>query len=257
MAMLGLVRDGAVAVVTFNRPPANAITRDFFRELEDLMPELTTPGVRAVVVTGSGRFFSAGLDLFEVFAYGSADFTDFTTRFDAGFLGLFALPKPVVAAVNGHAVAGGVVLAATADFRVMADGDGRVGLTEIQVGLPFPVSVLEIVRYACAGPHLTELLCRGLTYPPRAACTRQLVDEVVPAADLMQRSAALARELAALSPSAFAATKRALRAETLARMRAVPPGTDPVWEQWRAPETRAAVEAYRTRTLSAKGRSTS
>jgi enoyl-CoA hydratase len=257
MAMLGLVRDGAVAVVTFNRPPANAITRDFFREVEQLLPELAAPAVRAVVITGSGRFFSAGLDLFEVFAYGSADFSDFTTRFDAGFLGLFALQKPVVAAMNGHAVAGGAVLAAIADFRVMADGDGRVGLTEIQVGLPFPVSVLEIVRYACAGPHLTELLCRGLTYPPRAACTRQLVDEVLPASDLLPRSLSLARELAALTPAAFAATKRALRGETLARLRAVPPGTDPVWDQWRAPETRAAVDAYRARTLSAKSRGTS
>src|SRR5262249_34827289 len=104
---------------------------------------------------------------------------------------------------------------------------------------------------------LTELLCRGLTYPPRAACTRQLVDEVVPASDLLPRSTALARELAALSPAAFAATKRALRAETLARLRAVPPGTDPVWEPWRAPETRAAVDAYRTRTLSARSRGSS
>ena len=83
--------DGGVAVVTLDRPPANAMNRDFFVELEAMLPRLAAPEVRAVLLVGTGRFFSAGLDLFEVFAYGPADFTDFTRRFDAGFAGLFAL----------------------------------------------------------------------------------------------------------------------------------------------------------------------
>src|SRR4029077_13032439 len=136
---------------TIDRPPANALNRDFFAELVALLGRLEAAAdVRAVVMTGTGRFSSAGLDLFEVFGYPPGDFTDFTARFDAGFAALFGFPKPVVAAVNGHAVAGGAVLAAAADVRLMAEGDGRVGLTEIQVGVPFPAAILEIVRSACA-----------------------------------------------------------------------------------------------------------
>jgi enoyl-CoA hydratase len=245
---------GPVTTLTLDRPPANALTRDFFVELLAVLRDLAAPDVGAVVITGSGRFFSAGLDLFEVFAYDDATFQDFAARFDAGFTALFEFPKPVVAAVNGHAVAGGAVLAALCDVRLAADGDGRSGLTEILLGVPFPASVLEPVRLACAGPHLTELLYHGRTYRPAEACARRLVDQVVPAGELAARARAAAEELAARPPAAFAATKTALRAPTLRHLGAHPPGADPAWRIWRAPETRAAVEAYRQRTLGARTR---
>jgi len=240
---------GRVAVVTLDRPPANALNRGFFDELLALLDRLASRDVRAVVVTGTGRFFSAGLDLFEVFAYPPAAFDEFTTRFDAGFTRLFAFPKPVVAAVNGHAIAGGAVLAAAADVRLVAEGEGRIGLTEILLGVPFPVSVLEIVRFACAGPHFAELLYHGRTYAPAEALARRLVDEVVPAAELMARALAAAEELATRPPIAFAATKTALRGEALRRLEAAVSTGDPVWDIWRTAETRAAVDAYRERTL--------
>lgn len=253
MALLR-VEPGRVTVLTIDRPPANALTREFFVELTATVAALARPAVRAVVLTGSGRFFSAGLDLNVVFAYDEGAFADFTADFDRGFAALFALEKPLVAAVNGHAVAGGAVLAATADVRLIADGAGRVGLTELQLGVPFPASALEIVRAGCAGPQLTELLYLGRTYPPAEACGRRLVDEVVPADELTARAHAVAEELATREPAAFAATKRALRAEALARMAALPPGADPAWAVWRSPETRAAVEAYRRRTLGTRER---
>ena len=149
MSMLVSCRTAASAVVTFNRPPANAMTRDFFREVEQLRPRCRHRR-RAPSYHRHRRFFSAGLDLFG--SSRTAALTSATSRLaSTPPSGLFGLGKPVVAAVNGHAVAGGAAFACCADFRVMADGDGRVGLTEIQVGLLFPVSVLEIVRYACAG----------------------------------------------------------------------------------------------------------
>lgn len=252
MSTLHVTRDGSIVEIVFDRPPANAITRAVLEEWIALLPALADRAVRAVVITGTGRFFSAGLDLFEVFAQSSAEFSAFTVAFDQAFAGLFDAPVPVVAAVNGHAIAGGAVLAACCDARIMAEGQGRVGLTEIQVGLPFPISVLELVRYACAGRHLPELLGRGLTYPPAAALERNLVDEVVPAAALLDRARGLARELAALPAGAFAESKARLRAEASARLHAVAPGADPVWDAWRSPAVHAAVEAYRARTLKAK-----
>jgi enoyl-CoA hydratase/carnithine racemase len=245
---------GRVAVVTLDRPPANALNRAFFDELIALRDRLRAPDVGAVVITGTGRFFSAGLDLFEVFAYPPREFDEFTQRFDVGFGALFAFPKPVVAAVNGHAIAGGAVLAAAADFRLVADGEGRMGLTEILLGVPFPVSVLEIVRYACAGPALPELLYHGRTYRPRDAHARHLADEVVPATELLARARALAEELAGRPRAAFEQTKVSLRADALRRLESARRDGDPAWDVWRSAETHAAVEAYRARTLGAKGR---
>jgi enoyl-CoA hydratase len=243
------VDSGPVTVVRIDRPPANAINRDFFVELELLMPQLEAPEVRAVVLTGTGRFFSAGLDLFEVFGYGEAGGREFAARFDAGLTALFSFAKPLVAALNGHAVAGGAVLADMADFRLMADGAGRVGLTEMQVGVPFPTVALEIVRFACAGPHLHEILYRGELYGPEEARTRRLVDDIVPAGELLPRAVALAEELGRHHPPAYAATKRLLRADTTRRLEAICRSGDPIWEIWRTPETRAAMEAFRARTL--------
>jgi enoyl-CoA hydratase len=248
------LRDG-VALLRLDRPPANALDRAVFDAFTATLARLEADAaVRAVVVTGTGRFFSAGLDLFAVFADDAAGFDAFTRAFDAGWRALFGFPKPLIAAVNGHAIAGGAVLAACADVRLLADGDARLGFTEIQVGVTFPASALEPVRWACAGPHLAELLCRGLTHPPAEALVRRLVDEVVPADALLPRATALAAELGALPPSAYATTKRALRADGLARMAAHAPGADPIWDDWRSEAVRAAVEAYRERTLGAKQR---
>ncbi len=242
---------GEVTVVTLDRPPANALTQGLFEEFTKVFAELQRDAsVRAVILTGTGRFFSAGLDLFEVFSADGDGFRAFSVAFDSGLAALFCFPKPVVAAVNGHAIAGGAVLAALADTRLVADGSAQLGFTEILVGVPFPITAFEIVRFACAGPHLGELLYCGKTYSPHAARERRLVDEVVPADELMARAHAAAADLAARPAAAFAGIKHALRADTLARMHACRPGADPVWHVWHSPEVRAAVEAYRTRTLS-------
>lgn len=239
---------GPIAVVTFNRPPANALNQELFAELLALLPRLQQPEVRGVVLTGQGRFFSAGLDLFEVFGYEAQKAADFTRDFDDGVAGLFALPKPVVAAINGHAIAGGAVLAATADFRLVAQGEAKLGLTEIQVGVPFPTSAREAVRHSCEGPQLRELFYRGLTYPPAQAVAVRLADEVCPSSELMSRALALATELGSRPAHAFSSTKLALRAEALTRMRAArQSGLDPVWTLWRTEETLAAMIAYRDR----------
>jgi enoyl-CoA hydratase len=242
-----------IALVTLDRPPANALDRAFFEELTALLARLEADArVEAVVLTGTGRFFSAGLDLFAVFASEGAEFDAFIRAFDVGFGALFAFPKPVVAAVNGHAIAGGAVLAACADLRLVADGEAKMGLTEILVGVPFPRRIFEILQFACGGPAFQELLYHGRTYGPAAACARRLADEDIGAPEFLPRARAAAEELASRAPSAFRLTKRALRQDALARIEAVPPGVDPVWDVWRSPATREAVAAYRERTLGAK-----
>jgi enoyl-CoA hydratase len=254
MPPVTLERRGAVALLTLDHPPANALASPVLQALAAAAETLRTDDSRAVVVTGAGRFFSAGLDLFEVARLVIApDGQAFARLFDDVMTALFALEKPVVAAINGHAIAGGAVLAATADFRLVADADLKMGLTEIQVGVAFPTSALEAVRFSCGGRHLAELLYRGLTYGPADAVARRLADEVVPAAELARRALALAGELAAARPQAFAASKRALRAEHLDRIRAAAVGgLDPLWQSWQTPDALAAMAAFRERTLRKK-----
>src|SRR5438094_1624970 len=136
--MLRLERQGPLAVLTLDRPPANALNREFFVALCTTLPALRASDVHGVVVTGTGRFFSAGLDLFEILTYQGAEASAFMARFDDGFTGLFALEKPVVAAVNGHAIAGGAVLAATADFRLAAEGGAASAARGFKVACRFP-----------------------------------------------------------------------------------------------------------------------
>lgn len=245
-ALIAFERRGSTALLTLQRPPANALNLDLLQQAAEILPQLVVPEVRALVITGQGRFFSAGLDLFAVFAYADKEAAEFPVVFDEVVAGFYALPIPVVAAINGHAIAGGAVLAATADFRLVSEGESLLGLSEIRVGVPFPVSALEPVRSAWSGPHLGELLYRGRNFRPPEALAAGLIDEVVPAAELLDRALALADELGSRVPVAFAATKRALRREGLERIAAVGgPGKDPVWSMWHTPEVLAAMVAYR------------
>jgi enoyl-CoA hydratase len=248
--MLHVTRQGTTALLVLDRPPANALNHAVLTELHEALGKLASSDARALVITGKDhgpkRFFSAGLDLFEVFSYGEAQAEAFSKTFDDAFVALFSLPMPVVAALNGHAVAGGAVIAAAADFRLMSDGDAQLGLSEIKVGVPFPTSAFEIVRSAWDGPHFAELLYRGRNYRPPEALARHLVDEVVPAAELVERALELAGELGAHPRLAYASNKRALRREPLARIAAARQGgQDPVWSEWRTPEVLAIVESYR------------
>ncbi len=254
MPPVSIERRGAVALLTLDSPPANALGSPVLADLAAAAETLRTDDSRAVVLTGAGRFFSAGLDLFEVARLvTSPDAESFARLFDDVVTALFALEKPVVAAINGHAIAGGAVLAATADLRLIADSELKIGLTEIQVGVAFPTSALEVVRFSCGGRHLPEILYRGQTYGPAEAVTRGLADELVPAAELPGRALALAEELAAARPLAFSSSKRALRADYLARIRAAAGGgLDPVWRTWQTQDALQAMAAFRDRTLRKK-----
>src|SRR5215469_13927210 len=118
--------------------------------LDALLRELdgVAADVRALILTGTGSIFSAGVDLFRL-TQGGADYVRRFLPLLSRFIRLlFAFPRPVIAAANGHAIAGGCVLVLTADYRLMAEGAGRVGVPELLVGVPFPAAALEVVRFA-------------------------------------------------------------------------------------------------------------
>ena len=135
------VTDG-VSVVRLDRPPVNALDLDLVEDAVATLGSLEGP----VVITGVGKCFSAGVDLRAV-VDGGREYTErFLDAMPAAFLAVFDYPGPVVAAINGHAIAGGCVVAMAADVRLMSGGS--IGLTEVAVGVPFPAAALEICRYA-------------------------------------------------------------------------------------------------------------
>lgn len=195
-------RDG-VTVVALNRPPVNALDLELLDAIVEAFGSIDGP----VVVTGTGTCFSAGVDLRAILEGGS-DYTDrFLTSLVAAFLALFDHPAPVVAAVNGHAIAGGCVIAMAADARYMSAG--TIGISEIAVGVPFPVAALEICRHAM-GTSVTRAALSGTPIGPDAAAAAGWLDEVVAPVELVDRAIARARELGQHSPQAYAFTKAQL-----------------------------------------------
>jgi enoyl-CoA hydratase len=213
-------RQGAVAVLSMNAGKANAINPRFLDMLGGLLDELDSSPPGALLLTGDARSFSAGLDLPALIDLSTAELTDFIRRFSASMLRVFSLPWPVVAAVNGHAIAGGCVLALQADVRLMAAGQSRIGLNEVQLGIGLPAAVVETLRCQVPAPSLFPIAAEGGLFLPEEAMRLGLVQEVVEPAQLLGRALERAGALAALPALAFAQVKASLRRPALASIEA-------------------------------------
>jgi enoyl-CoA hydratase len=163
---------------------------------------------------------------------------------------VFACEKPMVAAVNGHAIAGGCVLACAADRRLMARQAGRIGIPELLVGVPFPAAAFEIMRFAVAPPHFQALVYSGATVTPERAVEQGLAETIVEPEELLDHAVGLATEMAAIPADVFAVTKRQLREPALARIRDADARAErAVLATWKSPATLAAIGDYVARTL--------
>ena len=203
-------RSGPVTVLRMAHGKANALDLDLLAALSQHLHRLReTP---AVVLTGSGTIFSAGVDLFRVVEGGRPYLDRFLPALRTTSNELMAFPRPLVAAVNGHAIAGGCILVETADHRVMTSGTGRIGLTELLVGVPFPVDAIEIVRMATGGQPLSRIVNLAETVPGARALELGLVDELADPDAVVARAVEVATALAAISPRSFELVKRELRA---------------------------------------------
>jgi enoyl-CoA hydratase len=247
--MIGLTSHGDVAMLTMAHGRANALDLELCTALTARLEEYRQSSAKALVITGTGRMFSAGVDLVRVVKDGAPYVRVFLPAVSRAFETLFSLLKPVVAAVNGHAIAGGCVIACAADHRVMARDAGRIGIPELLVGVPFPVVPLEIVRFAVAPPHLQSLVYRGATFNPDDALQHGLVDAVVDAERVVDEAIAVARLLASVPSSAFALTKRQLREPVIERIHVGSAIDALVLDAWASEETLSAIRAYVERTL--------
>lgn len=234
--------EGGVRIITLKNPPANALNCELLGDLSSAMDDvIADDAVRALIVRGSERFFCAGLDLAEL-ATGEADAL-VSIGYDDGVYKLWTCPKPTVAQVQGHAIAGGAVIALACDARIASVGRQRIGLNENAFGIPLPREVFEAVRMAIPAHNLGRVILEGALYTPEEALTQGMVHELVEPAVLADRCLSLAQQLAAYRPSAYAHNKALVQEPAVARCRAeTEEARAKVRGLWMAPETLRCIQ---------------
>ncbi|MGD9767242.1 MAG: enoyl-CoA hydratase/isomerase family protein [Pseudolabrys sp.] len=248
--MIDVMEQGDIAVVEMHHGKANALDVAFCDALALRFQRLRETSSRAVVLTGQGKMFSAGVDLPQMVEAGVPYIREFLPALHRLYDTIFNFPKPVVAAINGHAIAGGCILACCADHRLMAQDSGRMGVTEILVGVPFPPLAFEVMRSVTAPQYLAEAILTGATVTADEAVARGWVNALVPREDILSRAVAAAEKLAAVSPAAFAMGKRQLRQPAAERMAASGAALEAeVTEIWVADATLARMRDFVARTL--------
>lgn len=237
-----------ITLLTFDRPPANAIDLDLAEAVDETLGVIEDRDeTDALVITGEGSCFSAGLDLKAVPSYDRAQQQAMVMAVNRMFGRLYGLPLPTIAAVNGHAIAGGVILMLACDYRVGAEGDYKLGLAEARVGVVYPVAAMAIVRSELAPATAKTMVLTARNYSPRDALAMGVLDELQPADRLLTRAVEVAREMAALPRSTYSRIKRSLRSQALALIDdAISNRNEPMLETWLSDETRlASAEALK------------
>jgi enoyl-CoA hydratase len=245
------IRDG-VTVLQMQRNPANVLDVEFSNAIEAALSAAGEDDeTRAIVLTGAESVFSAGVDLFRLLD-GDAEYVEsFLASLNRLFHTSQTTDKPLVAAINGHAIAGGGILALACDYRVMAEGSATIGLPELKVGVPFPASALAIVTSTVPRQYHREVILLGRSFNPEAARTRGLIDETSPPDKVLERSMAVAAELASVPARSYALTKRLLK---------MPDGADTseldneVYATWTDPATLEHIRSFLERTFGKRER---
>ena len=251
--MLAREDRGSVAILRIEHGRGNTIDLELLGDFSRELTRLEDEPVKALVVTGSGRVFSAGVDLYRLLEGGAEYVRAFLPRLNSTLLELYRFPRPVIAAVNGHAIAGGFILACCCDRRVMVRDGGKVGLTELPVGVPFPSVPLEVVRSVVPSRILRDLVYGGRLFLADEALQAGLIDEIVDAEDLVDRALEVAEELMRIPANAFGLTKQWIQEPVLQRLeRSAADHDAEVVRAWSDPETHAAIRRYVEATLKAK-----
>jgi enoyl-CoA hydratase len=228
--------------VRIDRPPANALDLELLAEGDEVRTRLAAAQPGAVVLTGREPFFSAGMDLKAAPTLSTGEQRHTVGAINRLFSGWYAFPRPVVAAVNGHAVAGGLILALCADRRI-GSSEGKLGLTELRAGLPYPLAAISVVRAELSAAAARRLALGADLIDPATALELGVLDELVPRDEVLPRAIALATEMATLPAATYATVKMQLRGPMLDALdRALSSGAgDPVLGSWVGAETGAAA----------------
>lgn len=229
MGSIAIHDHDGIAVVRMQRPPANALDLALLAEGRDVVASLREEAPRAVVLVGDGDFFSGGVDLNVAPGLSAADQVEMVRGINALFAAWFGLLRPVVAAVNGHAVAGGLILALCADHRVVGPL-GRFGLTEVKVGIPYPVMALGVVRAELSPQAARRLVLGGELLGAEDMVAMGVFDELVSTREaVLERALVVAASLAEAPGDTYERVKAQLRRDVLQLADAEDPMTTTGW----------------------------
>ena len=244
MRTVRLERRENLAILRLDKARGNSIDPALVEDLIETVGEAARDeGVRGVLLASAHpRLFCPGLDLVALTTMSRDALAGFMARFAEMVWTLYSLRKPMVAALSGHAVAGGCILALTADWRVLGPG-AEVGLNEVKIGLPLPWSVALLVRASVSPPAIGRVALLGRNFAGQAAVDAGIVDELAPAG-VEEASLARLAELAEKDPRAVAVTKGYLRSGVLAEMKAREAEEQDVFlDAWFSPDTQRRVRA--------------
>jgi Delta3-Delta2-enoyl-CoA isomerase len=242
--MIHAINHGLIRELRLNRPPVNALTGDLITALRQAVESAAKEDVRALVLSGTPGRFCAGLDVPLLVGLDRRAITTLWRELYALMKALACSPIPIAAAIIGHAPAGGTVLPLFCDWRVMAEGEFKIGLSEVQVGIPLPTVILAALRRQVGPRQAERLASSGLLMSPAQALEIGLVDELVPTEHVVERAVAWCQTLIALPQEAMLSTRREARADLIAIFdHDLEPEVKKVVASWWHPETQATLRA--------------
>ena len=238
-----------IGVVTLAREKDNAINNALLDDINAELDKLDADdGVDGIVLTGRESFFSFGFDVPLLLAMSRADLTRFLTRFTATLLRLFTSSKPIIAAINGHATAGGCMIVMACDWRVAAEGRARIGLNEIDLGVSVFRGSAEMLRYRVGDHGAERILSEGTMYSIAEAERLGMVDEVVPPDQLLKTATARARKLGGKPKTAYRAIKKLIRGDVVERIvTGEPAALDAFVDGWYTDEAQSILAGLQIR----------
>jgi len=241
--MIVTTNHGPVRELRLNRPPANALSPALIPALKDAIEAAPSNGARALVLSGTPGMFSAGLDVPLLLTLDRPAIAQVWRDFYGLMRALARSSIPVAAAINGHGPAGGTVLALFCDWRVMAEGDWKMGFNEVQVGIPLPPVILSALRRQVGARQAERLGTGGLVISAVEAARIGVVDELVPLEKVVDRAVDWCHGLLKLPERAMATTRQRARADLSAIFQDIDREIDDVVSAWWTDEAQRVLGA--------------
>lgn len=233
-----------LAIITLNRGKSNSLNREMITELTDMLNNIEADEhIGGVIITGKENFFSAGLDLIELYNYNEEEAKSFWHLFLHFVAKITAFRKPLIAAINGHSPAGGCIIALASDARIMAEGRYIIGLNEVPVGIIVPNSIFELYAFWLGKATATRSLLEGKLFRPEEALAIGLVDELVKQESILTAAERKARTYMAFEGHTWSQSKLNIRRSLIEST-----GSDQsadleiMLKQWWSPGTRAILK---------------
>jgi enoyl-CoA hydratase/carnithine racemase len=242
--MIEIIQHGAVHEIKLARPPVNALNFDLLDLLVKAILAAPANGARGIILSGSEKVFSGGLDVPYLMSLDKAGLVSCWSRFFDAARALANSPVPVVAAIAGHNPAGGCVLALCCDYRVMARGPFRIGLNETQVGLAVPEAIQYLMRRVVGTQRAERLMVEGAMIESELAHKIGLIDELTDAANVVNAANTWLGTILALPSTPMLATRKIARADVVNALHAFSDvDLERFIEGWYCSDTQTALHA--------------